>query len=430
MAQLLGLRIENYRCLADVSLGKIGYGKGDFLPSLSCFIGPNGSGKSTLLDAFGFMADCLNQGVESACDQAHRGGFAKTRTQGSTDPIRFSLYYRERPQARPITYTFSIDEMGGVPVVIEERLQQRRKGQKHGRPFSFLKLQNGSGTVWAGQATEGEEEAVSEKVDLADVGLLAITTLGQLKEHPRIVGLRSYIDNWYLSYFLPDAARELPPAGAQKHLNRSGENLGNYVQYLQRAHPDRFERVLERVVQRIPGIRSIDWQKSFDGRLLLRFDEKGYVDPFFQNSMSDGTLKIFAYLMLLEDPSPSPFIGIEEPENGLYHKLLGRLARELYQYSKDGQTQVLVTTHSPHFVDALLPDQVWILEKSEKGHTKIRRTADIESVKELQAEGIPLGSLWYSNHFEEHSRPHRPIPRLRPAQELPLDDRSQGIERH
>ena len=37
--------------------------------------------------------------------------------------------------------------------------------------------------------------------------------------------------------------------------------------------------------------------------------------------MSDGTLKVFAYLLLLEDPSPPPFLCIEEPENGLYHKL-------------------------------------------------------------------------------------------------------------
>jgi predicted ATPase len=403
MPQLLGLRIQNYRSLSDVSLGQVGYGQGDPLPSLSCFIGPNGSGKSTLLDAFGFMADCLREGVESACDKPQRGGFAKVRTQGRTEAIRFELYYRESQQSRPITYSFAVDEAGGVPVVVEETLRQRRKGQKHGRPFPFLRLERGEGRVWAGEGTEDEEGATSLEIELDDTGRLGITTLGQLKEHPRIVGLRSYIESWYLSYFVPDAARTLPVSGAQKHLDRTGENLGNVVQYLERAHPDRFQKVLDRIARKIPGIQTIAHERSPDGRLLLRFNERGYQDPFYQQSMSDGTLKMFAYLLLLEDPEPRPFIGIEEPENGLYHKILEGLAREFIRHVEQsrGETQILVTTHSPYFVDALKPEQVWLMEKDENGHTTVKRTADLPIVVEMVKEEIPLGSLWYSNHFEE-----------------------------
>ncbi len=405
MAQLLGIRIENFKALSDVRLGQTGYGQGEELPPLSCFIGPNGSGKSTLLDAFGFVADCLLEGVESACDKPHRGGFSRLRTQRSTAPIRFELYYREKPQARPITYRLGIIEDRGVPVVVDEILLQRRKGQKHGRPFAFLKLNRGRGEVWAGDSTEKEEGAKRVELELDDVSRLGITTLGQLKEHPRIVGLRSYISSWYLSYFLPDAARKLPPAGAQRHLDRTGENLGNVVQYLERAHPRRFQRVLNSIADRIPGIETIKHERSQDGRLLLRFNERGYSDPFYQLSMSDGTLKMFAYLLLLEDPDPRPFIGIEEPENGLYHKLLESLAREFLRHateSRRNQPQVLITTHSTQFVDALEPDQVWLMEKNEDGLVQVKRTADIPTISELRKEGIPLGSLWYSNHLEEY----------------------------
>jgi len=403
MPQLLGLRIQNYKSLADVSLGQTGYGQGTPIPSLSCFIGPNGSGKSSLLDAFGFLSDCLREGVEAACDKPQRGGFVKLRTQGEMGPIRFELYYRQTPQARPITYSFAVDEVGGVPGVVEESLRQRRKGQKWGRPYPFLRLENGSGRVWAGDATEDEEGATSLGVELDDIGRLGITTLGQLKEHPRIVGLRSYIESWYLSYFIPEAAREIPPVGAQKHLDRTGENLGNVVQYMERAHPERFKNILDQIARRIPGIRTIAHEKSPDGRLLLRFNERGYVDPFYQQSMSDGTLKMFAYLLLLEDPEPSPFIGIEEPENGLYHKLLEGLAREFIRRAENsrGETQILVTTHSPYFVDALKPEQVWLMEKDENGHTQVKSTADMPVIVEMTREEIPLGSLWYSNHFEE-----------------------------
>lgn len=403
MAQLLGLSITNYRALADVRIGQIGYGKGEPLPALSCFIGPNGSGKSTLLDAFGFMADCLSEGVEAACDKPHRGGFHQLRTQGQVGPIRFSLYYRESRSSRPITYTFAIDEVKGIPHVVEETLQQRRKGQKFGRPHAFLRLDGGRGRAWAGESTEAEEGATQREVELDDTSRLGITTLGQLKEHPRIVALRSYIESWYLSYFVPDAARRLPPSGAQKHLDRTGENLGNVVQYFERTHSQRFKKVLERISQKIPGVTKISTLRTPDGRLLLQFDERGYKDPFYQQNMSDGTLKMFAYLILLEDPEPRPFIGIEEPENGLYHKLLESLARQFLHHAESSRvkTQIFVTTHSPHFVDVLVPDQVWLMERNSEGHTTIHRTADMEMISALRAEEIPLGSLWYSNHLEE-----------------------------
>lgn len=403
MPRLLGIRIRNFKSLADVTLGQTGYGLGEPLPSLSCFIGPNGCGKSSLLDAFGFLADCLREGVEAACDKSQRGGFSRVRTQGSTEPVQFDLYYRETPNSRPITYSFQIDEVRGVPIVLSEHLRQRRKGQKHGQPYPFLRLERGKGEVWAGEATEDEEGTTSQSIKLEDGDRLGITTLGQLSDHPRIVGFRSYIESWYLSYFVPDAARRLPPVGAQKHLDRTGENLGNVVQYLERSEPERFQRILARIQGRIPGIRSIKTTKSPDGRLLLQFNEEGYQDPFYQQSMSDGTLKLFAYLLLLEDPEPPAFIGIEEPENGLYHKLLAELAREFRQSAEHSQnkTQILITTHSPYFVDALKPEQVWLMEKDARGHTQVKRTADMPTIRELAQEGIPLGSLWYSEHFEE-----------------------------
>lgn len=313
MARLLGLRIQNYRSLVDVSLGQVGYGQGTQLPLLSCFIGPNGSGKSSLLDAFGFMADCLREGVEAACDKPQRGGFPKLRSQGRSDPIRFHLYYRESAQSRPITYSFAVDEVGGIPVVVEESLRQRRKGQKHGQPYPFLRLEQGEGRVWAGEATEAEEGATSMEVRLDDFGRLGITTLGNLKEHPRIVGLRSYIESWYLSYFVPDAARSL----------------------------------------------------------------------------------------LLENPKPAPLIAIEEPERGLYPKLLEKLARDLVRHTEQERAQVFITTHSPLFIDTLRPEQVWFLETDEAGRTQFHRTSDIGVVRAMSDEGLPLGSLWYSNHFEE-----------------------------
>ncbi|HCF56390.1 MAG TPA: ATPase [Myxococcales bacterium] len=405
MGHLLGIRIRNYKALRDVVLGKYEYDKEkDYLPALTCLIGPNGSGKSTVLDAFGFLADCLAENVEAACDKPHRGGFESLRTKGQTGPIEFDLYYREDKSSRPISYSLGVELKDDVPVVAWETLKQRRKGQKHGRPYPFVKLEHGEGTAWSGQSTAAGEGNESDSVKLDDPRKLGITTLGQLKQHPRILGLRAFIEGWYLSYFLPDAARTLPTAGAQKHLNRTGDNLANVVQYMERRQAE-FNKVLSKIARRIPGIRTIKTTRSADGRLLVAFNEQGFKDPFYAANMSDGTLKMFAYLLLLEDPEPRPFIGIEEPENGLYHRLLPRLAEEFKGHAASRDTNVLVTTHSPYLVDALSPEQVWLAQRDDRGHAELTRAADIKGVRELVDEGLALGGLWYSNHFHDRVSP-------------------------
>jgi len=405
MASLLGIHIKNYRALADVSLGQVQYSKGTPLPRLTCLIGPNGSGKSTVLDAFGFVADCLLDGVEAACDKPWRGGFDRLRTQGASGPISFEIFFEAGDASRPIVYKLVVDLVDGVPKAVEEECRQRRAGETLGKPYYFLKLKRGKGKVWAGDAVGQTTETSpdSQKVTLAELDKLGIATLGNLSEHPRIVALRSYIEQWYLSYFVPNAARTLPATGAQRWLDREGSNIGNVLQYYERQYPKQFDAILERLARAIPGLKKITPETSKDKRLLLRFDEQGYEDPFFQNSMSDGTLKMLAYAVLLEDPHPRPFIGIEEPENGLYVRLVERLASQFSSRAGDQSlsTQMLVTTHSPYFVDTLQPAQVWLIRKGSDGHAQAIRAADVKGIEAMSAEGIPLGSLWYSNHFDD-----------------------------
>lgn len=415
MAILEGIQIQNYRALQDVTLGKTLYEREhDALPRLVTVIGANGSGKSSLLDALGFLGDCLAEGVEAACDKPHRGGFERIRTLGSIDPIKFEVRYKETPtNARPISYSLHIAaDIHGRAQVVYERLRQRRKGQKHGQPYSFLELTNGQGYAWSG--TEGFEEGTgtgtsttttmegSERVAvrMKDRQVLGIATLGTLANHDRVVAFRDFLSGWYLSYFVPELARNPSQAGADPHLDRKGENLSRYLQYVERVNPDGFRQMLERIAKKIPGVFDIKPKIERDRRLVLEFSVQGFPDPFYQQDMSDGTLKMLAYLLLMEDPNPAPLIGIEEPENGLHHQLLATLAQEFKEYaSKARGPQMLITTHAPNFVDALTPDEVWILDKNAKGFSKLTRAADVPGVKEMFTEGIPMGSLWYSNHF-------------------------------
>jgi len=427
MPKIEGIRIRNFRAMQDVTIGKLwNLQQANPLTPLTAVIGKNGVGKSTLFDAFGFLADCLKSGVEEACDLRARGGFDRIRSQGQQGPIEIEVYYKEEGSARPITYEVSIalDELRR-PYVQKERLRQRRSGQNRGWPFSFLLLNDGKGVVWKGEREgrqidesaqqlnldeliksimrEGEEEsAQTEIVELEDKRKLGIATLGSLRQHPRISAFRRFIEGWYLSYFSPDAARGLPLAGPQKKLNIHGDNLGNVVQFLEREYPKRFRSILDRIAKKIPGIDRIDTYKTPDGRLLLRFNDRGFKEPFYAQQMSDGTLKIFAYLILLEDPSPPPFLCIEEPENGLYHKLLETLATEFREHAtgQKGTSQIFITTHQPYFVDALSPEEVWVLEKGANGFSTIRRASEYEVIVNMVSEGLPLGSLWYSDYLD------------------------------
>jgi predicted ATPase len=408
MAMIEGFRVQNYRVLKDATLGRLGTkaeGSGaQKLTPLVAVIGKNGTGKSSLFDAFGFLADSLNLGVEEACFQKNRGGYEKLLSSGTQGPISFTIYYRESPTDRPITYEVSVvldDKLR--PYVKTERLRQRRKGQQKGQPFSFLWLENGKGEVWKGESSVQGEDSDKVPVELTDNRQLGIATLGGLKEHPRIQRFRDFIRNWYLSYFTPDAARAVQNAGPQKHLNIHGDNLGNVVQYMEREHKQRFQTILDKIAKKIPGINKISTYRSpEDNRLFLQFNDKGFTDPFYAQQMSDGTLKVFSYMLLLEDPDPPPFICIEEPENGLYHKLLESLAHEFRDRAtgEKNAPQIFITTHQPYFVDALSPEETWILEKGDDGFVTIRRAADYPLIVELVNEGLPLGSLWYSDYLD------------------------------
>ncbi|EQD25457.1 MAG: hypothetical protein D084_Lepto4C00131G0002, partial [Leptospirillum sp. Group IV 'UBA BS'] len=83
-----GIRVQNYRVLKDVTLGRISGIEGSPLTPFTVVIGKNGSGKSSLFDAFGFISDCLATDVETACDMKQRGGFDRMRSQGAGGPVR------------------------------------------------------------------------------------------------------------------------------------------------------------------------------------------------------------------------------------------------------------------------------------------------------------------------------------------------------
>ena len=406
MGKILGIAIKNYGSLKDVKMGKLFSERGaDELGNMVAIIGPSGNGKSTIADAFGFISDCISSDVETACDEKNRGGFDQLISQSEAKEIHFEIYYKENQNSRPITYELTISkDRSDRPYVKEERLRQRPAKNRYGQPRSFLYLTEGKGFAYegsdGGEEENGKADGKKVQVELSETRTLGIVTLGVMKQYSRIEKFLQFLKSWYLCYFTPDAARQMQTVAPTPYLNRTGSNINNVAQYMFRENPNEFKKILLDIQDKIPNIEKIKPVKLQNGQMVLEFFQKGFDKPFFSSRMSDGTLKLFAYYLFLHERNPRQLVFVEEPENGLYHKYLANLAIEMKKNVGKGYAkQLFVTTHSPFFVNALTPKQVWVLEKDKDGFSKIKRASEYEFVSDLTSEGVSMGDLWYSEYF-------------------------------
>ena len=377
------LKVQNFRALRHVELTNI--------TPLTVLLGPNGSGKSTLFDVFNFLSECFQGGLRQAWDR--RGRARELKTRGSDGPVVIEIKYRERSNTPLITYHLSIDETAKGPVVAEEWLAWKRGS--HGQPFRFLNYQHGVGNVISGEQPDADDQR--QDVPLRGPDLIAVNTLGQIAQHPRVAALRDFITDWYVSYLSVDNTRTQPESGPQERLSKTGDNLANVIQFLKETHPDQLDRIMAVLRNRIPRLERIDATPMPDGRLLLQIKDAPFEQPVLSKFTSDGTMKMLAYLTVLYDPTPPQFIGIEEPENFLHPRLLPELGEECRLASE--RAQLLVTTHSPFFLNSCLPREVRILYRDEQGFTQATTAADIQGIKEFVSHGASLGHLWMEGQF-------------------------------
>ena len=392
--QIESIRLKNFRAFADVTMKDI--------PKFCVLVGANGTGKSTLFSVFAFLRDAMSSNVSSALARLGGSrGLSEVRSRGSVGPIEIELKIRtDLPNRKSvlITYELHIDEEQGRPVVSREILRYRRGSS--GQPWRFLDFSGGRGMAVTNEleSVADERELNREEQTLKSRDILAIKGLAQFERFPAVVALGDLIENWHLSDFHISRARPEVEAAYAEHLSREGENLSLVVEYLYKNHPDRFGDILERLRRRVPGVTSVDAKTTEEGRVLLRFQDGAFEDPFLARYVSDGTIKMLAYLVLLYDPAPHPLLCVEEPENQLYPALLWDLAEEFRAYALRGG-QVFVSTHSPDFLNAVHLDEVFFLVK-DQGYTRINRAADDAQLVEYMASGDQMGRLWTEGLFE------------------------------
>ena len=373
------IAIKNYRVFRDAEF--------ENMSPLSVVIGANGTGKSTLFDVFSFLKDALMGNVHSAT--AKRGGFSELKSRGMPGPIEIGVMYAGS-SGQLLLYSLRLVEENGRTVVLTESLITRQRGQR------VVDFGRGRGVAmkWSEDKPDGEEIPY----DLDDPSTLAIKALGQIRDFPLAIEFRSLIENWYISNFHVNNARVSAEAGYAEHLSTTGENIAQVAHYLHENHPDQFRRVLEGMRARVPGVDAVEAKVTEDGRLVLRFKDGSFKDPFIARHVSDGTIKMFAYLLLLYAPKPHPLVAVEEPENQLYPALLHELAEEFRGYAKRGG-QALVSTHSPEFLNGTDLNEVFVLRKVD-GFAQVKRVGDSALLTRLAEKGDLPGALWRQRLFD------------------------------
>lgn len=389
--KIVSIKIKNYRMFKNIHIRNI--------PPFCVIIGANGTGKSTLFDIFGFLRDALKNNIRQALQI--RGGYREIITRGQEqEDIEIELQFRMKilDTERLVTYQIIIGQNNNRPVIKREILRYKRG--EHGKPFHFLDFQLGQGYAITNEEdfSKPDKELDREEQQLESNDILAIKGLGQFQRFKAATAFRSLIENWHVSDFHISEARGSKEISYAEHLSTTGDNIATVAQYIYQQYPEIFQQILEKMKQRVPGISSVEAKETEDGRLILRFQDQAFKDPFIDRYVSDGTMKMFAYLILLFDPNPHPLLCVEEPENQLYPTLLKELAEEFAHYSDQGG-QVFVSSHSPDFLNAVpLASIFWLIKY--QGITQIHRAADNEILKNLVAEGDLPGYLWNQGWFK------------------------------
>ena len=394
------IRVKNFKALQNIELRD--------LPPYCVFVGRNGTGKTTLFRVFAFLKNCLAKNVRSALHiEGGRNGLKEVLTRGhEKEDLEIEIQFRLDISGtqRLVTYQLIVGEDPKLGVIVKREILRYKRGA-HGSPFHFLDFANGEGFAITNEEAFDKLDAdltrEAQKLDSPDT--LAIKGLGQFSRFKAASAFRQLIENWHVSDFHITSARGDKEDEDAEHLSASGDNLPAMARFLYEKHPAVFDDIRRKMQERVPGVTDIKVTVTEDGRLLMRYQDGAFQDPFIDKNVSDGTIKVFAYLVLLADPKPHPILCVEEPENQLYPELMEMLAEEFLQYAERGG-QVFVSSHSPDFLNAVPLESIYWLEK-EPGGTTVYRAASYPLFKRLIQAGDLPGYLWKQGLFNSQSLP-------------------------
>ena len=400
--------------------GLLSFGpKGVDLPMepLNVLIGPNGSGKSNFLEAMALLQAAPRDISEPI---SRMGGVREWLWKGPEALESFTLEaFIGYPPGGLIRHSMTLADRNGRPDVIDERLEPSEAHANERAALSYYRppqdeeaaMEFSKANAEVARLDTEKERKVGEwstprmiaryrpgAIDFAsdaqpDQSLLswAATTdypaLWHLKEQYRRIRLYR---NWS---FGPSAEfrRSQSAHDRADFLDDQGTNLALVLSHFQGHNKRQLVTALQKIYHGI-----VDITCPVTGGTVGLYLEETDNRTIPATRLSDGTLRYLCLLAVLLHPEPPPLVVIEEPELGLHPDLLPKLTDLLRAASE--RTQLIVTTHSDVFVDALteVPASIVVCEKHD-GQTQMRRLDKDDLANWL--ENYRLGELWTSGEL-------------------------------
>lgn len=394
--KILRLDVKGFRSLREVSWEP---------EDLNVVIGPNGTGKSNLLRLLEMISVSARGGLGKYVQRW--GGMEPLVWDGRSDGIAYTLktspvdVWRD-VERDALTYEFLMERLGkGASYQIAHELLANywpvEKGQRD-EPFKFLERQKTRGVVF----DESEKRLTAPPDSILEEESLLSLSGGPFIANRVIPLFLLELAGWSVYHDLhvnADAPIRLPViARPERRVDADGQNLISVLHTLYTGERE-FKNEVNMAMKSAFGedFDELVFPPAADQRIQLRVRWKSLQREQSGADLSDGTLRFLFLLAVLASPSPAGLIAIDEPETGLHPSMLPIVAE--YAVDASSRTQVVVTTHSPQFLDAF---------KETKPATTVAKWSDGETLLE-KLEGASLdhwlkeyslGSLLQSGDLE------------------------------
>lgn len=391
---ILGIEIQNFDVfdkdkagiLIDDYLSDNGSGTHNSLRGLNAFIGRNNTGKTSFMGCMAFLKDTITQGCAVASISYGRPGFANM-TPDITTPSVFRVFFKleDKKTGKPkfIQYELAIvTSRFKSPVIDSEKIILVSSDEEGKKPVTILDMKNGTGIL-----SKINGESVDSTIGIEDEHLTALSLYGKITGYRDFVLLYNEISHWFFCSFSSEEQSsyyyEGGAPGGHKHLNSTGSNVGNVLEYIRMKDEEEYERVISEIQDKIPTMKH---KKNLP------------------QALKESPNKLFLYLLLLRDQNPRSTIFIETPDKDLYHDMVDVLSDEMREYTmKNHYCQIMFSTHNPYIIETLSPKEIWIFERSfekDEGDVSIRCAGEDPLVMELFRQGIGMGAIWYGGHLD------------------------------
>lgn len=366
-------------------------------PQFSVLFGPNAAGKSNLLDALQALSrigtsktlsDALAAPIRGYPIESFTfpsGGLVELLTK--QDHLRFGLEAELTANGTRATYLYRIEieiqpVSGSLPVTDEYLAGLTKTGATKGEPS--IELVEGQLHIRrkSKPAHPRQEPIFGNHSMLSDQRFSG-------PEYLAIEQCRSELAGWRIYYLDPRLAmREAHPPADVTDIGVVGDTIAPFLYRLRAEQPKSYDAVLRTLRSLIPSVEdlTVDLDKR-RGTLDIQIKQEGI--EYSSRIVSEGTLRVLALCCIAVNPWTSHLIAFEEPENGVHPRRVELIAKLLHSLAVDQGRQVIVTTHSPLFCEAIL--RLGREDSGSVGLFNVKRSAMGTDISEFKVTG-PLFS--------------------------------------